>query len=302
MDNGAKITDGWADAYYVDFTQGGGERRPADRAVLRLLAGLHRRATARRPPARCSTPASARSSTPACWTAPTNPEGAEALVDFLLSPEVQEALPEQHVRLPGRRRTPSCPPDWAKFALAADRPVRRRPGRDRAHRDDWLREWSDVTIAMSRSRRLLSRLARAAPLRAGSRCSAVFFVLPVGGMLARGLLARRRVRPRRGRSRCWPARASHRVALVHALVRAGVGTALRRAARAAGGVRCSTGWSSPVAACCGRCCWCRSCCPTVVVGVAFRQLLGEAGRSASSASTGRRSRSSPAWCSSTPRS
>ena len=43
MANGAQLTAGWSDAYYVDFTQGGGIGRPPDRAVLRLVAGLHRR-------------------------------------------------------------------------------------------------------------------------------------------------------------------------------------------------------------------------------------------------------------------
>ena len=38
------------------------------------------------------------------------PRGRRGVVDFLLAPEVQAALPEQHVRLPGRRRRPSCRP------------------------------------------------------------------------------------------------------------------------------------------------------------------------------------------------
>ena len=120
MANGTKLTEGWSDAYEVDFTAGRRPRRPADRAVLRLLAGVHRRRAGRhRPPARCSTPASGRSSTPACWPAPKNPDGAEALVDFMLSHEVQEALPGRDVRLPGRLRHVALPADWAAVREAA---------------------------------------------------------------------------------------------------------------------------------------------------------------------------------------
>ena len=91
--NGAKVVDGWEDAYYGDFTQGGGGRRAADRAVLRLLAGVHR-------------PKGGRSTTAAlldtCFrqveyagvlAGAANPAGAEAVVDWLLSDEVQAALP-----------------------------------------------------------------------------------------------------------------------------------------------------------------------------------------------------------------
>ncbi len=49
MDNGTKLTDGWSDAYQVDFTQGGGKGdRPIVRLV-RLLARVHRRRRRGRP-------------------------------------------------------------------------------------------------------------------------------------------------------------------------------------------------------------------------------------------------------------
>ena len=86
----------------------------------------------------------------------------------------------------------------------------------------------------------------------------VFFVLPVAGMIARGLHGRRQPRrPRRARG-AGPAAGAPR-AVVHAVVvhRRDRDVAAARPARRR--TRC-TGWTSRCAAPCARCCWCRSCC------------------------------------------
>ena len=116
MANGTKSPPGWSDAYEVDFTAGGGN---GDRPIVLSYASsppftIPGARDRRR--ARCSTPASARWSTPACWRAPKNPAGAEALVDFMLSRRGPGGAAGQHVRLPGRRRAPPLPADWAEFA------------------------------------------------------------------------------------------------------------------------------------------------------------------------------------------
>ena len=92
--NGAKITQGWSDAYEVDFTQGGGG---GDRPVVVSYD---------------SSPAFTLDDAGGTTTAALldtcfrqveyagvlagadNPDGAEALIDFLLTREVQESLPE----------------------------------------------------------------------------------------------------------------------------------------------------------------------------------------------------------------
>ena len=76
---------------------------PTDRASpttphrLHGAEGLRRVEHARR----CSTPASARSSTPACWPAP-NPEGGPQLVESCCRTRSRRRC-RQHVRLPGLR-------------------------------------------------------------------------------------------------------------------------------------------------------------------------------------------------------
>ena len=143
MDNGAELTAGWSDAYEVDFTQGGGS---GDRPIVLSYDSS---------PA--FTVADGTSSTSAlldtCFRqveyagvldGAANPDGAEALVDFLLSPDVQAALPDSMYVFPVASDTP-LPQEWAEFAKKPTTPYDVDPTSISEHRDDWLREWSDVT-------------------------------------------------------------------------------------------------------------------------------------------------------------
>ena len=143
MDNGAELTAGWSDAYEVDFTQGGGN---GDRPIVLSYDSS---------PA--FTVADGKSSTSAlldtCFRqveyagvidGAANPDGAEALVDFLLSPDVQAALPDSMYVFPVASDTP-LPQEWAEFAKKPTTPYDVDPASISEHRDDWLREWSDVT-------------------------------------------------------------------------------------------------------------------------------------------------------------
>ena len=143
MDNGAKLTAGWSDAYEVDFTQGGGQ---GDRPIVLSYD---------------SSPAftidGGASTTAAlldtCFrqveyagvlTGAANPDGAEAVVDWLLSPEVQKALPTSMYVFPVDGAT-ELPADWSQYAVQPDEPLSLDPADIAANRDDWLTTWSDVT-------------------------------------------------------------------------------------------------------------------------------------------------------------
>jgi thiamine transport system substrate-binding protein len=143
MDNGAKLTDGWSEAYQVDFTQGGGK---GDRPVVLSYDSS---------PA--FTVTNGRSTTSAlldtCFRqveyagvldGAQNPDGARALVGFLLTPEVQAALPDSMYVFPVDSSV-ALPEEWAKFAVPPTEPHTVDPAEISAHRDEWLREWSDVT-------------------------------------------------------------------------------------------------------------------------------------------------------------
>jgi thiamine transport system substrate-binding protein len=144
MANGTKLTDGWSDAYQVDFTQGGGKgKRPIvlsyDSSPAFTIADDG------------TTTTSALLDT--CFRqveyagvldGAANPDGAEALVDFLLTPDVQAALPDSMYVFPVDASV-ELPAEWAKFAQQPTDPLEVDPADIAEHRDEWLREWSDVT-------------------------------------------------------------------------------------------------------------------------------------------------------------
>jgi thiamine transport system substrate-binding protein len=141
--NGAKLTKGWEDAYNVDFTQGGGD---GDRPIVLSYDSS---------PA--FTVADGKSSTSAlldtCFEqveyagvieGAENAEGGQELVEFLVSPEVQAALPTSMYVFPVADGA-ELPTEWAKFAEQPTEPYAVDPAEVAANREAWLREWSDVT-------------------------------------------------------------------------------------------------------------------------------------------------------------
>jgi thiamine transport system substrate-binding protein len=144
MANGAEITDGWDQAYEVEFTQGGGNgKRPivlsydSDPAFTVQKDG--------------STTTKALLDT--CFTdveyagvlaGAKNTPGAQAFVDWLLSPAVQAQLPGSMYVFPVVSGT-KLPRSWAKYAIQPTQPLTVSPDDIDANREKWLQQWSDVT-------------------------------------------------------------------------------------------------------------------------------------------------------------
>jgi thiamine transport system substrate-binding protein len=143
LDNGAKLTEGWTDAYQVDFTQGGGG---GDRPIVLSYDS----SPAFTVDDEGGTTTSALLET--CFrqveyagvlAGAANPAGAEALVDFMVGPDFQAALPEAMYVFPVDPTAP-LPDDWATFAVQPESPYTLDPAEIAANRDEWLTEWSDV--------------------------------------------------------------------------------------------------------------------------------------------------------------
>lgn len=145
MANGTKLTSGWSDAYQVDFTQGGGS---GDRPIVLSYDSS---------PAFTVPDGGGPSTTKAllgtCFeqveyagvlAGAANPDGARALVDFLLSDKVQKALPESMYVFPVAADV-ELPPDWATYAKQPTDPYTLDPQLIDENRDQWLRQWTDVT-------------------------------------------------------------------------------------------------------------------------------------------------------------
>jgi thiamine transport system substrate-binding protein len=141
---GATITDGWTQAYETDFTQGGGHGK--DPIVVSYDSS----------PAFTVPKGGTGSTTKAlldtCFrqveyagvlAGAADPEGAKAFVEFLLGPAVQRALPDAMYVFPVRADTP-LPPAWATYAVQPRHPFDVSPADISAHREAWLRAWSDI--------------------------------------------------------------------------------------------------------------------------------------------------------------
>ena len=147
MANGAKLTDGLVGRLRGRLHPGRRQGRPADRAVLRLLARVHRAARARHlhhqraarhllPPGRVRRRARGRAER----------RGRRRRSSTSCSaPRCRRRCPTSMYVFPVVAGA-ALPPDWAQFAEQPDRPVHRRPGR-RSPRTatSGCSEWSDVT-------------------------------------------------------------------------------------------------------------------------------------------------------------
>jgi len=144
--NGLKVTDGWSDAYYADFSGAGeGGERPV---VLSYATS----------PAFTVTEDGSESTTAAlldtCFrqveyagvlAGTDNPDGARALVDFLSSPEVQADIPANMYMYPADS-TVELPAEWEQFAPLAEEPFDVAPGEIDAHRDEWIEQWTATVV------------------------------------------------------------------------------------------------------------------------------------------------------------
>ncbi|CAM3833692.1 thiamine ABC transporter substrate-binding protein [Nocardioides marinus] len=143
LDNGAKVVPGWEDAYFVDFTAGGGGARPI---VLSYDSS----------PAFTTTDDGEDTTTAAlldtCFeqveyvgvlAGAENPAGAQAVVDWMLTPEVQAALPDSMYVFPVADGA-GLPEAWAEFAPRPEQPLAVDAAEIDENRDDWLTEWQDI--------------------------------------------------------------------------------------------------------------------------------------------------------------
>jgi len=145
MANGTRVTAGWTDAYTVDFTAGGGG---GDRPIVLSYASS--------PP--FTIPEGGEEPTTSalmetCYRqieyagvleGAANPEGAEALVDFMVSERFQKALPESMYVFPVDT-TVELPDVWARWAETAEDPLQVDPAEVTRNRDEWLATWGEIT-------------------------------------------------------------------------------------------------------------------------------------------------------------
>jgi thiamine transport system substrate-binding protein len=144
MANGAKVTSGWTDAYTVDFTAGGGD---GDRPIVLSYASS--------PPFTIPEgffQPSTSALLDTCFRqveyagvleGAANPEGAQAVIDWLVSQQVQAAIPDNMFMYPVDDEV-ALPELWAQWAPLAEEPIVVPPRQIAQERETWLREWADI--------------------------------------------------------------------------------------------------------------------------------------------------------------
>lgn len=137
VDNGARIVGGWTVAYEQAFSAGPGH---GDRPIVVSYASS--------PAATPGTSALLDS----CFAqveyigvlrGAANTPGAKKLVDFMLTPEVQAALPSSMYVYPVQKDVP-LPANWRQSAPVPAWTVKMDPAYIKANREEWLKEWRDI--------------------------------------------------------------------------------------------------------------------------------------------------------------
>jgi len=146
-DNGVSVTSGWSDAYYGEFTVGGG-----DRPIVVSYAS--------------SPPAEVIFADPPVNNPPTgviidscyrqiefagvlagadNPAGARALIDFMLSETFQNDVPLNMFVFPVNSAA-TLPPEFVAHAEIAEDPFILDPAEVEAQRDAWTERWVEIVL------------------------------------------------------------------------------------------------------------------------------------------------------------
>jgi len=149
-DNGVQVVNGWSEAYLGEFTAGGGG---GDRPLVVSYATS--------PPAEivyAVEPKPQRPSTSVmldgCFRqvefagvlrGSPQPQAARAVVDWLVSPEVQADIPLSMFVFPARRDTP-LPEVFERFALRPDTPLTLDAATIAENRSAWVEQWTQIVL------------------------------------------------------------------------------------------------------------------------------------------------------------
>ncbi|WP_258725574.1 thiamine ABC transporter substrate-binding protein [Cellulomonas sp. NS3] len=145
-DNGVKVAEGWSDAYYTDFSGADGK---GPRPIVLSYASS--------PPS--TVPEGADEPTTGALletctrqveyagvlAGAENVEGAQRLLDFLLSDAVQADIPGSMYMYPVSSAV-DLPEEWERWAPLATDPAPIHPKDIEANRETWIAEWTEIVI------------------------------------------------------------------------------------------------------------------------------------------------------------
>lgn len=145
-ENGLKVVSGWSDAYYVDFS---GPSSEGDRPLALSYASSPPYEV---PEGADEAPTGALLDT--CFrqveyagvlAGAANPEGAQQVVDWLVSADVQADIPESMYVFPVDDSV-ELPESWSRFAPLPEDPYTLDPAEITENRDAWIQQWTDTVL------------------------------------------------------------------------------------------------------------------------------------------------------------
>ena len=148
--NGVLAVDGWEDAYYTRFSGAAGSKgnRPivvsyASSPPAEVIFGKPRPTTA--PTGVVESTCFRQIEFAGVLRGASNQEGAQKLVDFMLSKRFQEDIPLQMFVFPARRDA-ALPPEFEKFAVVPKHPLELSPQVINENRESWVDQWTDIVV------------------------------------------------------------------------------------------------------------------------------------------------------------
>ena len=146
-ENGVSVTAGWEDAYYGEFTAGGGERPiVVSYASSPPAEVIFADPPVDEPPTGVVTASCYRQIEFAGVLAGAdNPGGAQALVDFMLTETFQNDVPLNMFVFPVISAA-TLPPEFVAHAEIADDPFMVDPAEIEAQRDAWTDRWVEIVL------------------------------------------------------------------------------------------------------------------------------------------------------------
>lgn len=146
-DGGVSVTPGWTEAYYGDFVAGGGDRPfVTSYAASPVAEYIFATEEIEAPPTGVITDGCFRQVEFAGVLNGTDqPEVAGQLVDYLLSPVIQETIPLNMFVSPANQ-TVELPEDYRTWAATVENPVIMDPAEIEANRDAWTERWAEIVL------------------------------------------------------------------------------------------------------------------------------------------------------------
>ncbi|WP_172120565.1 thiamine ABC transporter substrate binding subunit [Actinomyces faecalis] len=145
--NGAKIDEGWTDAYYTDFSGGGeGGTYPIVVSYSSSPAATVSEDGTSSSTASVLTTAFRQVEYAGALAGGANPEGAKAFIEWMLSADVQTSIPDNMYMYPVNPEA-TLSKDMMNFGQVSDSPITVEADAIAANREAWLATWTEAVGA-----------------------------------------------------------------------------------------------------------------------------------------------------------